>query len=796
MTPAQQNDPESGGGLTFGAAHDAMPAMESDMTKRRVKQDEDRPAAGLSVLVVSDKLHEGSAVGRAARKLLQDLQSHGVEQVLAASAQDGQAVIESEPHLQAIVLDWDLHGDAAHGAAMGLLETIRARNAIVPVFLLAERDEAAQIPAAVMRQTDEFIWLLDDTMEFISGRILTAIRRYREQLLPPLFGAMVKFTHAAEYSWHTPGHMGGAAFLRSPAGRLFHDYFGEPLFRADLSISVGELGSLLDHSGPIGASERYAAHVFGADRTYYGTNGTSTSNRVVMNAVVARGQIVLADRNCHKSIEHGLTLTGGVPVYLRPYRNHLGLIGPIPPMALRADAIARGIADSPLASGITEKPALAIVTNSTYDGLCYNAARVEELLGDSVDRVLFDEAWFGYARFNPLYESRFAMRGDPAERNRAGPTIFANQSTHKLLAALSQASMIHMREGRAPVPHARFNESYMMHASTSPQYAIIASNDVSAVMMDGAGGRLLTGEAIAEAISFRQTMARLYGDFAKSNQWFFKVWQPEFVRDGATSVAFAEAPAALLAEAQTCWGLEPDADWHGFAALEPGYCMLDPIKVTIATPGIGTDGVLAKRGIPAPLLSAYLAEHGITVEKTTNFAILLLFSIGVTRGKWGALINALLDFKRDYDANAALARVMPELTQNNHAAYGVLGLRDLADAMFTALGQTRLQELAHSAYHFVPKPELTPAAAYDRLVRGEGVAAGLAGLADGVAATAIVPYPPGIPLLMPGENFGPEDGPVLRYLAALQEFDAAFPSFIHDTHGLEVAGGDYRALRF
>ncbi len=766
------------------------------MAKQRVKQDEDKPAGAMSVLVVSDKLDHATATGRAARKLLQDLQSHGVEPALAPTAGDGRAVIESEPHLQAIVLDWDLRGGAGHEAAQGLLEIIRARNAIVPVFLLAERDEAAQIPAAVMRQTDEFIWLLDDTMEFISGRILAAIRRYRELLLPPLFGALVKFTRAAEYSWHTPGHMGGAAFLRSPAGRLFHDYFGEPLFRADLSISVGELGSLLDHSGPIGASERYAAHVFGADRTYYGTNGTSTSNRVVMNAVVARGQLVLADRNCHKSIEHGLTLTGGIPIYLRPYRNHLGLIGPIPPAALSAQGIARSIAQSPLAAGAEQKPALAIVTNSTYDGLCYNAARVEELLGASVDRVLFDEAWFGHARFNPLYENHFAMRGDPAVRDRSGPTIFATQSTHKLLAALSQASMIHLREGRAPAAHARFNESYMMHASTSPQYAIIASNDVSAAMMEGAGGRLLTGEAIAEAISFRQTMARLHDDFAISGQWFFKIWQPDTVRDGTTAVGFAEAPAALLAEAQNCWVLEPEAAWHGFAGLEPGYCMLDPVKVTIATPGIGTDGVLADRGIPAPLLSAYLAEHGITVEKTTNFAILLLFSIGVTRGKWGALINALLDFKRDYDANAALARVMPELAQSNAAAYGALGLRDLADAMFTALGETRLQELAHAAYHFVPQEELTPAAAYDRLVRGEGVAEGLAGLPNGVAATAIVPYPPGIPLLMPGENFGPADGPVLRYLAALQSFDATFPSFIHDTHGIETAGGTYSALRF
>ena len=473
-----------------------------------------------------------------------------------------------------------------------------------------------------------------------------------------MFGALVKFAREAEYSWHTPGHTGGTAFLRSPAGRMFYDYFGENLLRSDLSISVGELGSLLDHSGPIGEGERYAAHVFGADRTYYVTNGTSTSNRVVMMANVARGQIVLADRNCHKSIEHGLSMTGAAPVYLMPYRNHLGLIGPIPPAALTREAVARRIADSPLAKGIAEKPALAIVTNSTYDGLCYNATRVEELLDASVDRILFDEAWFAYARFNPLYANRHAMRGDLAQAVRTGPTIFATQSTHKLLAALSQASMIHLREGRVKVEHERFNESFMMHASTSPQYAIIASADVSAAMMDGAGGPLLTGEAIAEAISFRQTMARLH---AAKGDWFFSAWQPDTVQDGGAALGFADAPAALLAGEQKCWLLEPGAAWHGFPGLEPGYAMLDPIKVTVVTPGLDDSGTLASQGIPAPLLSAYLGEHGIVVEKTANFSVLFLFSIGVTKGKWGSLVNALLDFKRDYDANTRLARAMPVL---------------------------------------------------------------------------------------------------------------------------------------
>ncbi len=759
-------------------------------------QDQKSQTLGLSVLLVCDKLHEQTALGRAARALLADLKTHEVATITSLSAADARDEIESGPHLQAIILDWDLHQDPGHTHAKALLKAVRARNAKVPVFLLAERNDAAHMPAGVMSEADGFIWLLEDSMEFISGRILAAVRRYRQQLLPPMFGALTKFADEAEYSWHTPGHTGGSAFLRSPAGRMFYDYFGEKLLRADLSISVAELGSLLDHTGPIGAAERYAAHVFGSDRSYFVTNGTSTANRVVMTASVARGEIVLADRNAHKSIEHGLALTGARPAYLLPYRNHLGMIGPIPPAALTKEAIDRNLATSRLTAGKPEKPVLAIVTNSTYDGLCYNAARVEELLGASVDRILFDEAWFGHARFNTLYRNHYAMRGEPAETDRTGPTIFATQSTHKLLAALSQASMVHLREGRQPIEEVRFNESLMMHASTSPNYAIIASTDISSAMMDGAGGQLLTSEAIAEAVSFRQTMARLQAEFAAKGGWFFGVWQPDMVRDEMGEVAFIDAPAEMLAESQSCWALEPGAAWHGFTGLEPGYCMLDPIKVTLTTPGMARSGRLEEQGIPAPLLNHYLAEHGITPEKTANFSILFLFSIGVTKGKWGSLVNALLDFKRDYDANTPLARALPQLCAAQPAAYGAMGLRDLGSAMFAAMRATGYPERLQEAYNFLPQPEMIPAEAHDRLIRGEGGMANLSALAGGVAATAIVPYPPGIPLLMPGESFGAVDGPVLRYLAALEDFDRRFPGFAHDTHGVEPGEQGYRALRY
>ena len=228
---------------------------------------------------------------------------------------------------------------------------------------------------------------------------------------------------------------------------------------------------------------------------------------------MGRGQIALCDRNCHKSIEHGLVLSGGIPVYLVPLRNRYGIIGPIPPERLSGDAIARTIADTPLAAGAVDARPVSVLTNSTYDGLCYNARRVEQLLGASVDRIHFDEAWYAYARFNPIYRDRHAMHGDPKDHQ--GPTVFATHSTHKLLAALSQASFLHIRDGRSSIPHERFNESFMMHASTSPLYTIIVSNDITAAMMDGPGGRALTDESIAEAVAFRQTMGRVHRQFGQ-----------------------------------------------------------------------------------------------------------------------------------------------------------------------------------------------------------------------------------------------------------------------------------------
>ena len=746
----------------------------------------------LRALMVDDELGSPTAEGRAARTLVQELKDRSVEVVEATSAEDGLSVIVSDSAIHTILVDWTLGGDKNHARALNLIKFVRARNNKIPIFLMSERSEASSIPVSVMEMANEFIWTLEDTAAFVGGRVVAAIHRYLEVLLPPLASALMKFNQEYEYSWHTPGHTGGTAFLKSPVGRIFYDYFGENLLRSDLSISVGELGSLLDHNGPIGEHEKYAARVFGAHRTYCVTNGTSTSNRTIFTAAVGRNQIALCDRNCHKSIEHGLVLTGGIPTYLIPLRNRYGIIGPIPPEQLKKDAVEAAIKANPLVvQGIGKRPVYSVLTNSTYDGLCYDAQRVQELLDPSVDRIHFDEAWYAYARFNPIYRKRFAMHGDP--RDHKGPTIFATHSTHKLLAALSQASFLHIRDGRSPIPHERFNESFMMHASTSPLYPIIISNDITAAMMDGPGGLALTNESIQEAVAYRQTMARVHREIAVKKDWFFNTWNADTVKDPKSGkrVRFEDAPPELLATDPDCWVLHPGDTWHGFDDLEDGYCMLDPIKVSVVTPGVAVEGGLDKWGIPATLVTAYLHRRGIEVEKTTDFTILFLFSIGITKGKWGTLLNTLLDFKRDYERNTPLSEVLPSLVNTYPEHYSGIGLRDLAEQMFAQLNETEQTRWLAEAFSTLPRPVMTPSAAYQKLIRGQIEHVTLEELAGRVLATSVVPYPPGIPMLMPGEVTGAANGPYLSYLRALWSWDRRFPGFGHDTHGVESRDGVY-----
>jgi arginine decarboxylase len=750
------------------------------------------------VLIVDSGLAEtASAASRSVHALEAELHARNIEVIEAMSYEDGLATVVSDASILCILLNWTQgrNDSNAHKKATELLRAVRTRNAKVPVFLMASRKLTGTVTVEVATLADEFIWIYDDTASFIAGRVQAAIERYIQMLLPPYAAALARYDREREYSWAAPGHQGGVAFLKSPIGRAFFDFYGENLFRTDMGIERGALGSLLGHTGPVGESERNIARIFGAHRSYSVLNGTSASNRAIMSACVGDDEIALCDRNCHKSIEQGLAICGGIPVFLSPTRNRYGIIGPIPPERLEPEAIAKCIADNPLAKAAGAKRAVySVLTNCTYDGMCYNAADAQVRLAKSVDRVHFDEAWYGYARFNPMYTHRYAMRGEPTAHPKDGPTVFATHSTHKLLAALSQTSYIHIRDGRGAIDHGRFNEAYCSQASTSPLYALIASNDVAAAMMDGPAGQALTQETIDEAVACRLALARARQEFHAKKDWFFAPWNPEEVRDPTTGrrIPFHEAPEDLLAADPNCWVLHPGESWHGFEGLPDGWCMLDPIKVGVVCPGMKTDGQLDTTGIPADIVTAYLGRHGIVPSRTTDHMVLFLFSMGVTKGKWGTLLNTLLDFKADYDRNAPLAEVVPGVVAAAPQRYAGMGLKDLGDEMWAHLRKSRQGHWQAQAYATLPVPEMKPRHAFQRLMAGDAEKVPLDKMANRVVAVGVIPYPPGIPIVMPGESVGAADGPWLTYLRTLQEYGHLFPGFAKEVEGAEEHDGVYQ----
>jgi len=433
------------------------------------------------LLIASEVGGTDSVSDRAMERLVDAISKEGYEVVRTSTPEDGLSLVKSDPSHSAILLDWDLEGENQFDerAALRIIRAVRRRNKKVPIFLIADRTLVSELPLEVVRQVHEYIHLFGDTPAFIASRVDFAVERYNEQLLPPYFRELKKYNDQGAYSWDAPGHMGGVAFLKHPVGMEFHKFFGENIMRSDLGISTSPLGSWLDHIGPPGESERNAARIFGADWTFYVLGGSSTSNQIVGHGVIGQDDIVIVDANCHKSICHSLTVTGARPVYLTPTRNGFGMIGLVPLKRFSPEAIKELIAKSPFSAGASsQEPVHAVVTNSTYDGLCYDVNRVVTELARSVPRIHFDEAWYAYAKFHPIYRGRFAMDVSDDMPNR--PALFAVQSTHKMLAAFSMASMVHIKlSPRAPLEFDQFNEAFMMHGTTSPFYPLIASLDVA-----------------------------------------------------------------------------------------------------------------------------------------------------------------------------------------------------------------------------------------------------------------------------------------------------------------------------
>lgn len=723
-------------------------------------------------IAIIDEDYEGrNAAGRGMQQLAAAIEKEGFRVVGGVTYKDARRLVKVFNSESCWLISVDGSEDAT--TKWEILEEVltakRSRNERLPIFLFGDELTAEMVPAGVLRHANAFMRLYEDSPEFIARVIARSAQLYLDNLAPPMFKALMDYTFEASYSWHTPGHGGGVAFRKSPVGQQFYEFFGENTLRSDISVSVGKLGSLLDHTGPIAEGERNAARIFGSDETLFVVGGTSTANKIVWHGTVARGDLVLCDRNCHKSILHSLIMTGATPVYLVPSRNGLGIIGPISRDQFTPASIKKKVAASPFAKQTNGKVRLMVMTNSTYDGLCYNVDAIKQTIGDTVEVLHFDEAWYAYANFHEFYDGYHGISSTDPTRPRNAVT-FATQSTHKLLAALSQASMIHIRHGeKKRLDMARFNDAFMMHTSTSPQYGIIASCDVAAAMMEQPAGRALVQETIEEALSFRRAMAAVRKQVGRS--WWFDVWQPDSI---------ARKPAETKAD----WVLKPRDKWHGFEGLAASHVLVDPIKVTILSPGLSANGTMQQAGIPAAVVVKFLSSRRIEIEKTGLYSFLVLFSMGVTKGKWSTLVTELLNFKDLYDANEPLREALPALYEAHPDAYQGMGLKDLCDQIHNIYRKDAVPKAQRDMYTVLPEMAMRPADAYERLVRGEVESVEIDRLMGRTLAVMVVPYPPGIPLIMPGERITKATKSIHDYLLYAREFDSKFPGFETDIHGL------------
>lgn len=726
------------------------------------------------------------------------LASRGFRNHFAHSVETGQNLITESQRYSGIAILWDPSSEAMHQHCAALIHQIRERSETTPLFLIAEDALSSAIPIAILKEITEYIHLYSETPEFTANRLDTAIRRNADSLLPPYFKTLKNFTEDGDYYWDCPGHMGGMAYLKHPVGVEFINFFGENILRADIGVATAEMGDYLIHAGPPKQSEELAAKLFGADWTFYGVAGSSGSNRIVAQGAIGANEIAIVDRNCHKSLNHGLTLSQARPVYLTPSRNGYGLIGPIPTHRLQAQSIKKLVTDSAIThDAVSPDPTYAVVTNCTYDGFCYNVKDVVTALGASSPRIHFDEAWYAYAKFHPLYKDRFAMGIEDDLPNR--PTIFAVHSTHKMLPALSMASMIHVKKSeRAPLDFDDFNDSFMMHGTTSPFYPIIASIDVAVSMMQGRSGLSLVQESLEEAITFRQTVANVKHALKEADgddSWFFDVLQPTEVKDGETGkkVPFRQASVQMLSQTPDNWRLHPDDTWHGFAKqdMEGTDCMLDPVKVSLTCPGITPDGQYQAMGIPGYIVTKFLDDRRTEIARTGDYTLLILFSVGTTKGKWGTLIESLLEFKKLYDSDALAVDAIPSLKQES-PKYDHMTLKQLCQSMHDTMSQLQLMTRSSEAVSTPTPAVLTPAEAYQKVVRYKTERVKLKEFSGRIAASMLVPYPPGIPVLMPGERLPQGDTGIIGYLEALQAFDKQFPGFSHEIQGVSVdQDGEY-----
>lgn len=648
----------------------------------------------------------------------------------------------------------------------GILALLKRTGFHLPVYLFSP--EPVEAPAGVDAVID------GKAQEWLE--LEAAACRYEENLLPPFFDTLRQYVAMDNSTFACPGHQHGAFFKKHPAGRQFFDFFGENVFRADMCNADVKLGDLLIHEGSAKHAQKFAAKVFNADKTYFVLNGTSAANKVVTNALLTRGDLVLFDRNNHKSNHHGaLIQAGATPVYLEAARNPFGFIGGIDDRCFDETYLRELIREVAPEKAHEARPfRLAVIQLGTYDGTIYNARQVIDKIGQLCDYILFDSAWVGYEQFIPMMADSSPLLLDLNEND---PGIFVTQSVHKQQAGFSQTSQIHKKDnhirGQARFcPHKRLNNAFMLHASTSPFYPLFAALDVNAKIHEGESGRRLWAECVEMGIEARKAII--------ANCKMIKPFIPPVV----AGRPWQDHPTHAIASELRFFSFEPGAKWHGFEGYAEEQYFVDPCKLLLTTPGIDAEsGEYTDFGIPATILAHYLREKGIVPEKCDLNSILFLLTPAESADKMAQLVAMLGQFEQHIEDDTPLADVLPTIWNKYPVRYRDYTLRQLCQEMHDLYVSFDVKDLQKAMFRkeSLPTVAMNPQDANQAFIRGDVELVRISEAEGRIAAEGALPYPPGVLCVVPGELWG---GAVQRYFLALEEGVNLLPGFSPELQGV------------
>ena len=657
---------------------------------------------------------------------------------------------------------------------MDVLDNEQIRSFGIPVIVMVV--DPSHTISFDMERIGAVIDVTSTSINNYKGTIEQIVSSYEALILPPFFKALSDYVGDNNAQFDCPGHQGGQFFAKHPTGRAFYDFFGDHIFRADLCNADVKLGDLLIHEGYAHDAQAHAAAVYNADKTYFVLNGTSSANKVVLNALLTPGDIILYDRNNHKSICHGgLVMSGATPIYLETARNPFGSIGGILEHCFDESYIRNLIGEKDPNKAKADRPIrLAVIQLGTYDGTIYNARQVVDKIGHLCDYIFFDSAWVGYEQFIPMMKdcSPLLLELGPND-----PGILVTQSVHKQQAGFSQTSQIHKKDKHIKgqdryVDHKRFNNSFMMHASTSPFYPLFASLDVNAKIHEGELGKQLWRECIEVGIDARKSVLRRCK--------YLRPLVPPVVH----GKKWEEGNTQEMANDVSYFAFEPNAKWHSFKGYGEGQYFIDPCKFQLITPGINVEtGAYEDFGIHANILANYLRENRIIPEKCDLNTILFLMTPAESKEKMDALVDQLVRFEELIDRNAPMEEVLPSIYYSHLDKYKGYHIRQLCQEMhdfYKARNVSTLQQRLFSKAYF-PEYVMNPQAANFEFQRNKGELVPLDEAEGRIALEGALPYPPGVLCVQPGERWSRT---ACDYFLALEEGINQLPGFAPEIQGV------------